>query len=77
MQLGVVLTITLIFKTTDQMTLDIGRFETKFEYLIIAPIYGYEYLSDAFKIKGKVKSGTYCTVTCFLQRWYLISDNII
>ena len=30
---------TMIFKTTDQMTLDIGGFETEFKYLIIAPIY--------------------------------------
>ena len=31
---------TVIFKTTDQMMLDIGCFETEIEYLIIAPFYG-------------------------------------
>ena len=31
---------TMIFKTTDQMMLDIGGFETEIKYLIIVPFYG-------------------------------------
>ena len=50
---------TMIFKTIDQMMLDISGFETKIEYLIIAPFYGSPFICKHFISKKKIKSITH------------------